>query len=102
MAECAWCGLLADSGAMATLADGTLYVIRAGVAQVSHVLDGLQFLGESGAKILGCVLNGVEGNHNGYGYGYYGYGYGGYSSYGYGYGSRKKRKGEDDAPEQDT
>ena len=96
------CGLLADSGAMATLADGTLYVIRAGVAQVSHVLDGLQFLGESGAKILGCVLNGVEGNHNGYGYGYYGYGYGGYSSYGYGYGSRKKRKGEDDSPEQDT
>ena len=97
------CGLLADSGAMATLADGTLYVIRAGVAQVSHVLDGLQFLGESGAKILGCILNGVEGNHNGYGYGYYGYGYGGYSSgYGYGYGSRKKRKGEDDDPEQDT
>lgn len=85
------CGLLADSGAMAHLADGTIYVIRAGVPQVSQVLDGLQFLGDSGAKILGCVLNGVQGSRSGYGYGY-GYGYS--SGYRYGYSSREKHRSD--------
>lgn len=87
-------GLLADSGAVAHLADGTIYVIRAGVPQVSHILDVFQFLGESGTKIMGCVLNGVHGSRSGYGYygyGYhYGYGYGGYGTKGYGL-HRKKR-----------
>ena len=87
-------GLLADSGAVAHLADGTIYVIRSGVPQVSHILDVFQFLGESGAKIMGCVLNGAHGSRSGYGYygyGYhYGYGYGGYGTKGYGL-YRKKR-----------
>jgi capsular exopolysaccharide synthesis family protein len=83
-------GLLADSGTVAHLADGTIYVVRAGVAQASHILDSLQFLGESGTNILGCVLNGSSGSHGGYGYYGYGYRYG-YGSYG-GYGKSKKRK----------
>lgn len=85
-------GLLADSGAVAHLADGTIYVIRSGVPQVSHILDVFQFLGGSGAKIMGCVLNGAHGSRSGYGYYGYGYhyGYGGYGTKGYGP-HRKKR-----------
>lgn len=70
------CGLMADSAAIAGAADGIVYVLRAGVAQASHVMDNLQMLAGSGAHLLGCVLNGVQAGHGGYGYGY-GYGYGG-------------------------
>lgn len=90
------CGLMTDSVNVARLADCALYVLGAGKAEVSSILDGLQFLGESGVEILGCVLNGVQAG-GGYGYGYryggYGYGYGYRSGYGYGggYGSRHKR-----------
>ena len=84
------CGLVADSAAAARAADCTVYVLRAGVAQVSHVVDSLQALAESGTRILGCVLNGAQGSRGGYGYGY-GYGYGSY----YGkYSSRHKKRGE--------
>lgn len=86
-------GLLADSGTVARLADGTLYVIRSGVPQVSHILDVFQFLGESGTKVVGCVLNGVRGSRSSYGY--YGYGYGYPSGYG-GYGRKESgRKSRD-------
>ena len=83
-------GLLADSGAVAHVADGIIYVVRSGIAQLSHILDSLQFLGESGTKIIGCVLNGGQGNHGGYGYYGYGYRYG-YGTYG-GYGKSRKGK----------
>ena len=54
-------------------------------------MDSLQFLAESGTKMIGCVLNGVQAGQGGYGYGY-GYGYGGYG-YGYGkYNSHRKSK----------
>lgn len=75
------CGLLADSVNVARAADCVLYVLGAGAVQVPQVLDSMQFLGEAGTPLLGCVLNGVSGgSHGGYGYGYgsYGYGYGGY------------------------
>lgn len=73
------CGLVADSAALARLTDCAVYVIRSGMAQVSHVLDSLQFLGESGTRLLGCVLNGTQSSRGGYGYDGY---YGKYSSYG--------------------
>lgn len=85
------CGILADSAGAARLADCTLYVLRAGAVEVSHIMDSLQFLAESGTKMIGCVLNGVQAGQGGYGYGY-GYGYGGYG-YGYGkYNSHRKSK----------
>ena len=57
-------------------ADYSLYVVRSGTAQVSHILDSLQFLAGSGTPLMGCVLNGASGGGGRYGYGY-GYGYGG-------------------------
>ena len=85
------CGILADSAGAARLADCTLYVLRAGAVEVSHIMDSLQFLAESGTKMIGCVLNGVQAGQGGYGYGY-GYGYGGYG-YGYvKYNSHRKSK----------
>ena len=81
------CGLVADSAAMARSADGIIYVLRSGVAQVSHVMDNLQLLSDSGTRLMGCVLNGSHGSRGGYGYGY-GYGYGGY------YGKYSSRHGK--------
>lgn len=81
------CGLVADSAAMARSADGIIYVLRSGVAQVSHVMDNLQLLSDSGTRLMGCVLNGSQGSRGGYGYGY-GYGYGGY------YGKYSSRHGK--------
>ena len=69
------CGLLGDSAVVARQADASLYVIRAGGPQVSHIMDSLQFLGASGSRMLGCVLNGVQDTRSGYGYGQ-GYRYG--------------------------
>ena len=87
------CRLVADSAAIARAADSIIYVLRAGMAQVPHVLDSLQLLADSGTRIMGCVLNGVHGSHGGYGYGY-GYGYGNY----YGkYSARHEKDGEDQA-----
>lgn len=73
-------GLLGDSTALAGLADGILYVVRAGKAQVSHIMDSIQLLSSSRTPLMGCVLNGVKESGGGYGYGY-GYGYGSYRSY---------------------
>ena len=67
---------LALAAALAGLADASLYVVRSGTAQVSHILDSLQFLAGSGTPLMGCVLNGASGGGGRYGYGY-GYGYGG-------------------------
>lgn len=77
------CGLVADTAALARMADGIIYVLRSGKAQLSHVMDCLQLLGESGTPILGCVLNGAANTRSGYGYGYGGY-YGKYNKHGRG------------------
>lgn len=74
------CGLLADSAALANVVDGALYVIRSERAQVSQIMDGLQFLSSSGIPVLGCVLNDAVESNAGYGNGY---GYGGKSDYGH-------------------
>lgn len=91
------CGILADSAGVSRVADCTLYVLRAGAVEVSHIMDSLQFLAESGTRMIGCVLNGIQTGQGGYGYGY-GYGYSGYG-YGYGYGkysSHRKSKAADE------
>lgn len=83
------CGLVGDSAIVARKADVSLYVLRSGGAQVSHILDSLQFLGASGCPMMGCVLNGVQEAWSGYGYGQ-GYGYGSrYGKYSY---RRKKEE----------
>ena len=73
---------LSAAALLARKADVSLYVLRSGGAQVSHILDSLQFLGASGCPMMGCVLNGVQEAWSGYGYGLgyrYGCGYGKYS-----------------------
>lgn len=68
-------GLLGDSAAAAALADGILYVIRAGMAQVWHIMDSIQFLSNSRTAMMGCVLNGAKTSAGSYGYdGYHRYG----------------------------
>lgn len=78
------CGMLSDASALAGVSDSLLYVIRQDTANISQIIDGLQNIGYSGIRILGCVLNDASAGFEGYGYGY-GYGYG--SRYAYGYGS---------------
>lgn len=85
-------GLLGDSAALASLADGLIYVVRAGGAQTTHIMDSLQFLSHSRTPLAGCVLNGAQQKNSRYGYGYqYGYGY-------HHYGSRKGREESGDSP----
>lgn len=75
------CGLLADSLNVADAADYTIYVVGSNKVESSRIIDSMQFLAESGANIIGCVVNGVESNGKDYGYGYgYGYGYSRYKS----------------------
>lgn len=74
-------GILADSISLSRLADGAVYVVGEGVTQAQQILDGLQSLGGTGCKLLGCVLNRMHtGVLSAYGYGYGYGGYGGYSS----------------------
>ena len=85
-------GLLGDSAALASLADGLIYVVRAGAAQTTHIMDSLQFLSHTHTPLAGCVLNGAQQKNSRYGYGY-GYQYGhGYRHYGH-----RNRDGADDS-----
>ena len=66
-----------DSQLLANKVDGTVLVVRQGVAQKAAVRDAVNSLKKSQANILGTVLNDVrDGSHHGYygynsGYGYY-------------------------------
>lgn len=66
-----------DSQLLANKVDGTVLVVRQGVAQKVAVRDAVNSLKKSQANILGAVLNDVrDGSHHGYygyssGYGYY-------------------------------
>jgi Mrp family chromosome partitioning ATPase len=94
------CSLMVDAAELSDLADCALMVIRQDYASRDQIIEGVRLLTDNGLPMLGCALNGVNGNlatygyqyGNGYGYGYgygysYGYGYG--RKYGYGYGSKK-------------
>ena len=95
------CSLMVDAAELSDLADCALMVIRQDYASRDQIIEGVRLLTDNGLPMLGCALNGVNGNlatygyqyGNGYGYGYgygysYGYGYG--RKYGYGYGSKKQ------------
>lgn len=79
------CGILADAGEVADLADGALLVIRQNFSSQDQVLESVQFLSESRLPVIGCVLNGICRDAiipvYGYGSSRYGYGYG-YGVYG--------------------
>lgn len=86
------CQIMADTAHYWDYADGVLYVVKQDQVNRSQILNAVSELPENGAKLIGCVLNGVQGGLVGYGYGY-GYGYGGYGSkkygsHGYGYHSK--------------
>ncbi|MGA3439504.1 CpsD/CapB family tyrosine-protein kinase [Lactiplantibacillus plantarum] len=67
-----------DSQLLANKVDGTVLVVRQGVAQKAAVRDAVNSLKKSQANILGAVLNDVRDDYH---HGYYGYnsGYGYYS-----------------------
>ena len=63
------CLLVADASVIADFCDGVLLVVRAASTEAATALRACQEL--HGRKVLGAVLNAVEG---GPAYGYYGYG----------------------------
>lgn len=68
------CSMLADAAEIAGLADCGLMVIRQDYASRDQILEGVQFLDDSGLPMIGCAMNGVRSSF-GSGYGR-GYGYG--------------------------
>jgi len=70
-----------DAAAIGRVCDGTLLVVRP-EKNSRHILrKAAETLQTFGARILGAVINGVDGTERGYGYGY-GYGYGDGQPYG--------------------
>ena len=49
-------GLMTDAGLIAQYADGVVFVVRKDFARISHIMDGMQHLADSGVSIIGCVL----------------------------------------------
>lgn len=87
------CGVMADAQILARKAGGVVLVIRQDWVRIERILYGIEGLTETGAPILGYILNGVKAGITGYGYGYgYSYGYGYRRGYGYG---RKRPYGEE-------
>ncbi len=77
-------GLLADASAFAQCSDCAIYVVRTNLVPPNRVSDGLQMVQDSGAELLGYVLNGVSAQSSRtYGYDY---------SYRYSYSSSYYRK----------
>lgn len=78
--------LVSDARMLATKATGVLYVIRADDTSYQAVRRGLSNLAETGAPLLGAVLNQID-PKAAKSYGYYKYGSGGYGRYGGRYGA---------------
>ena len=88
-------GSVSDGALVASMCDGAVLVVRAGETSKAMIRQSLHEIEQSGCKLLGTVLNCVEGAGRGYGkygkyakYGKYGYGYG------YGYESDQKHSKE--------
>ena len=79
--DCPPIDMVADTYIIAEMADISIYVVRAGVADKRnlHMLEQLRH--DARLKRLSLILNGVENYRRGYGYGRYGYG--SYGHYGY-------------------
>ena len=52
-------GLLTDAVVLARYADAAIFVVRKDYAKVDYIMDGMEYLAESGIPIIGGVLNGV-------------------------------------------
>ncbi len=80
--DCPPAEIVADATIIKPLAEITLFIVRVGVMERSHlpVID--QYYKEGTFNNLCVILNGSEATSSRYGYNRYGYGY----SYGYGYG----------------
>ena len=92
--DCPPIELVADTQIIEKLADRTIFVVRAGLLELSMLAELEKIYGEKKYKNMSLILNGTEGSggHYGYRYGYrYGYHYG-YGS-GYHYGSDEKLGG---------
>jgi len=75
-------GSVSDGGAIASLCDGALLVVRSGVTPSRMVMASMKQLEYSNCKLMGIVLSRVQRENNLYYYRESKYGYG----YGYGYG----------------
>lgn len=95
-------GLVSDSLALGVLSDSVILVCRPERSRYRAMRHALRFFRESGARVLGVVVNDVDfrsfGNYD-YNRGYNRYGR--YGRYGYGYGYYK-RTHEEDAADQET
>lgn len=80
--DCPPAEIVADATIIKPLAEVTLFVVRVGVMERSHLPVIEQYYKEKTFNNLCLILNGSEALHSRYGYYRYGYGY----SYGYGYG----------------
>ena len=88
-------GSVSDGALIASMCDGALLVIRAGSVPKTIIRQSLHEIDQAGCKLLGTVLNCVEGAGGRYGkYGHYGkYGkYGHYGQYGYGQQAEEENK----------
>lgn len=103
------CGILQDASFLASYSDAILMVIRQDYQSVNRIVAGLEFLADTGTRILGYVINNEEMIIGSYGYGRYGYGnygygkygYGKYGKYGYGYGESKSKNRDFEAAGED-
>jgi capsular exopolysaccharide synthesis family protein len=80
--------LVSDARVLATKSNGVIYVVKADSTPHQAVRQGLSALSDTGAPLLGAVLNQVNPDHA-HTYGKYKYGYsryGNYNTYSYGHG----------------
>lgn len=82
---------LADALLLSNAAEGTIFVVGAGVARRASVSGALKRLEHSRSPIIGGVLTRFDAKSAGYGYGYGQYGYGSYT-YAYGQTEHEPRK----------
>ena len=85
--DCPPIELVADTQIIEKLADRTIFVVRAGLLELSMLAELEKIYGEKKYKNMSLILNGTEGSggRDGYRYGYrYGYHYGYGSEYHYG------------------
>lgn len=103
--------LVSDAMALAPMAHGTIYVVKAMETPYPLARKGIGRLERAGAKMLGLVVNGLNFDHAQRYYGeqviggyYAAYGYGGKNPYGGPgpYGAAKGKKAANDRPEADA
>lgn len=80
--DCPPAEIVADATVIKPLAEVTLFIVRVGIMERSHLAVIDQYYKEKTFNNLCVILNGSDALHSRYGYYRYGYGY----SYGYGYG----------------